>query len=217
VNYADRLKRTEWEVRTVPLSTCQEITVQHHYAQGGSNTATYRHGLFHVGSDVCQGIAWWIPPTKSAALATYPTNWYGVLSLSRLVILPGVPKNACSFLLGQSIKLIDRARWPCLVTYADTWQGHTGGIYKATNWQFVGMTKPEAVFVKNGRMLARKAGPHTRTRREMEALGAVLIGRYAKAKFVLILERTRGRKSTTKTPKSPLEWVPVCETNPVSC
>lgn len=83
--------------------------------------------------------------------------------------------------------LIDRLRWPCLVTYADEWQGHTGTIYRATNWQYVGLTKPEATFVHNGRMVARKAGPKTRTRSEMEAMGAEMVGRFAKHKFVHIV------------------------------
>ena len=78
---------------------------------------------------------------------------------------------------------IDRTLWPCLVTYADEWQGHTGTIYRADNWEYLGMTKPEPTYTLNGRMIARKAGPRTRTHEEMIALGAVMIGRFAKHKF----------------------------------
>ena len=186
--YENRLKKDEWHVETVALKTAQEMVERFHYARGGSNTATYRHGLFRNGSDICMGIAWWIPPTKSAAHATYPKNWLGVLALSRLAIHPDVPKNACSFLLARSVKMIDRGRWPCLVTYADEWQGHSGSIYRACNWNYVGKTKPEAVFVKAGRMVARKAGPKTRTKAEMSELGAELKGRFAKHKYVNINE-----------------------------
>jgi len=188
--YVGRLRAKEWEVHTVALETCRRLVECYHYAGGGSNTATYRHGLFPKGAIFdadCRGIAWWIPPTKSAALATYPRNWQGVLSLSRLVIVPGVPKNAASFLLGASMRLIDRERWPCLVTYADEWQGHTGGIYRATNWTYMGKTKPEAVYVLDERMIARKAGPHTRTKQEMLDMGCELVGRFSKHKYVHIL------------------------------
>jgi hypothetical protein len=108
--------------------------------------------------------------------------------LTRLVIVPEVPKNACTFLLAGSMRLIDRERWPCLVTYADEAQGHTGTIYRACNWEYKGTTAPEPVFYKNGRMIARKAGPHTRTRAEMEALGAVMTGKSVKYRFVHIKE-----------------------------
>lgn len=189
--YQDRLIKSEWEVRLVDLSIAQLLVTEYHYAGGGSNTATYCHGLFQKGEFWeynCKGIAWWIPPTKSAALATYPEDWQGVLSLTRLVILPDVPKNSASFLLSQSTKMIDRKRWPCLVTYADVWQNHTGLIYRASNWEYKGLTEPEAVFTLNGRMVARKAGPKTRTRAEMLALGAVCEGRFPKHKFIHVVK-----------------------------
>lgn len=181
---ANSLHAKEWEVRDVSLSIARDIVVAYHYAKGASNTATYLHGLFKKGYNICYGVAWWIPPTKSAALATYPYNWKGVLSLSRLVIIPGVPKNACTFLLSRSRKLIDRSKWPCLVTYADNSQGHTGIIYKADNWEYWGITKPERMYTIRGVMTARKAGPHTRTHQEMINLGAVLVGSFYKHKFV---------------------------------
>ena len=180
----DRLRKEDWEVGPVYIAIARQMVVEHHYAKGASNTATYLHGLFRRGNEECMGVAWWIPPTKSAALATFPENWKGVLCLSRFVILPGVPKNAATFLLAGSRKRIDRKAWPCLVTYADTWRGHTGGIYKADNWTSVGLTRPERTYQIEGRMAARKAGPKTRTHAEMLELGAVLVGSFAKHKFV---------------------------------
>lgn len=185
-----RLNRKEWLVRGTELYIGQALVRAWHYSHGGSNTATYLHGLYRKSNPLqCLGVAWWIPPTKGAALATYPDNWQGVLALSRLVIHPSVPPNGCSFLLGRSMRLIDRGRWPCLVTYADERQGHTGTIYKATNWTYVGRTKPEATFLLNGRLIARKAGSKTRTRSEMVALGAVNIGNFSKHKFIHVVEK----------------------------
>jgi hypothetical protein len=187
LDYSDRLRKQDWIVRPVALSVAQELIRQHHYAHGGSNTGTYVHGLFKKDAFWnwdCKGVAWWIPPTKSAALATHPLNWQGVLMLHRLVIVPDTPKNACSFLLSRSMRAIDRTRWPCLVTYADQAQGHTGTIYKATNWTYSGLTAAESIFTLNGRMVSRKAGPTTRTRTEMIALGAHISGTSRKHKFV---------------------------------
>lgn len=183
---ADKLRRTEWEVRSVDIKTARRLVETHHYARGASNTATALHGLFLVGDlfDECRGCAWWIPPTRSAAEATYPIRWQGVLCLSRLVIVPSVPANACTFLLARSRRLIDRKAWPCLVTYADEWRGHTGAIYRADNWDYRGKTKPERTYQIDGRMVARKAGGHTRTHAEMLALGAQMVGSFAKHKFV---------------------------------
>lgn len=183
------LYSSDYEVKTVPLSICQDLVARYHYAKSGSNTATFRHGLFHRGNPECVGIAWWIPPTKSAALANYPSDWKAVLVLSRLVIHPDEPQNAASFLIARSIRLIRRdSRWKFLLTYADEWQNHVGTIYKATNWMFLGKTKPEATWVDGGgRMVSRKAGPHTRTKSEMEFLGYKMIGRYSRLRFGMFL------------------------------
>lgn len=182
-----RLIGREWEVRLVAVRPARELVELHHYARGAANTAVYLHGLFRRGDIFdaqCVGVAWWLPPTRAAAEATFPTRWQGVLGLSRLAIRPDVPRNAASFLLAGSRRLIDRAAWPCLVTYADEWRGHTGAIYRADNWTFVGRTKPERVYTVNGRMVARKAGPRSRTHAEMLALGAVCVGAFAKHKFI---------------------------------
>lgn len=187
--YVNRLKRSEWEVREVSIQTARALVEKYHYAKGASNTRIHCHGLFRSGAfweNECVGVAWWLAPTRAAAEATYPPNWKGVLSLSRLVIAPGVPKNACTFLLARSVKLIDAKRWPCLVTYADDWRGHTGTIYRASNWKYLGKTKGHPTWTVNGVMTARKAGPKTRTRDQMLALGAVCEGVHAKHKFVLM-------------------------------
>lgn len=160
-----------------------EMIERFHYAGGGANTSTYVHGMYLKGSPwICAGIAWWIPPTRQAAAASFGDP-EGVLALSRLVVDPRVPKNGASFLLGRSMAQIDRGRWPCLVTYADEWRGHTGAIYRATNWEYCGKTRPEPVWVKDGRMVSRKAGPRTRTTKEMQDLGAICVGSFAKHKF----------------------------------
>jgi hypothetical protein len=193
MNVAEKLRRGDWEVRPVDISVARRLVEQEHYAAGASNTATYLHGLFPAGAffdEECRGVAWWIPPTRLAAQATYPKRWQGVLSLSRLAIRPDVPNNAATFLLARSRRLIDAKIWPCLVTYADDWRGHTGAIYKADNWQYCGKTKPERTYCVNGRMTARKAGGKTRRHDEMLAIGAELIGSFSKHKFVYLREDT---------------------------
>lgn len=188
----NNLHKDNYSVRIVELKTCQAMVRRYHRQGGGSNTATFRHGLFHndcPDEDCCMGIAWWIPPTKGAAIATYSGDWRRVLSLTRLVCIPDAPRNSASFLLSRSINMIKKdKRWECLVTYASQRFGHNGAIYKATNWERVGMTKPEATWVdREGQYVARKAGPKTRTKAEMEELGYEMIGRFAKIKYRMIL------------------------------
>jgi hypothetical protein len=190
----DVLRARDWEVRDVDMDTCYELVRALHYAKGGSNTGTYMHGLFHKSNFMqCLGVAWWIQPTKTAAQANWGGDPQRVIALSRLVIAPGVPKNAATFLQAQSIKRIKAdGRYDCLLTYADTWQGHTGAIYRAANWEYLGLTKPEPMFVtRDGVMVSRKAGPKTRTRKQMEELGYSMVGKYAKHRFRMILREAQ--------------------------
>jgi hypothetical protein len=182
------LRREHWRVRPVALSTAQRMVAQYHYARGGSNTAVACFGLFHwtrtFWDDDCYGVTWWLPPTVAAARSVCADHPERVLALSRMVIAPGAPRNAATFLLARSVKALD-ARWTHLVTYADEWRGHTGGVYKAANWRYVGRTEPEWVYVRDGRMMGPKRGPVTYSHEEMIAAGYVVAGKYAKHKYVL--------------------------------
>ena len=191
-----RLKTENWETRAVEISIARRFIKRHHYSRGAANTATYLHGLFPAGSvwdEECMGVAWWIPPTKSAALATYP-YWREVLSLSRFAVHPDAPPNSCSFLLGHSMRMINRRRWPCFVTYADTWQRHSGAIYLATNWIYVGDTSPEKTYVLDGRMVGRKRGGKTLHHDDLIAAGAECVGAFARNKFIHLTPYAARRK-----------------------
>jgi len=189
----EHLRKEDYEVRTCQLVEAYRLVELFHYARSTANTATYRHGLYRRSDGfmgMIVGAALWQPPMRSTAESLAGDRWRGVLTLSRLVIVPEEPTNAASFLLGASIRLIRRdGRFHTLLTYADDSQGHTGTIYRATNWQYVGTVNSERVYRdKAGRQASRKAGNKTRTHAEMLALGYRCDGaRPVKHKFVMPL------------------------------
>ncbi len=118
-------------------------------------------------------------------------DWKRVLSLSRMVVLPGVPKNACSFLLARSTKWIKRdGEWNALVTYADDRQGHDGLVYRAAGWTYIGRSSPTPAWIDpaTGRQVATLS-TKTRTKEQMVALGYVCVGKFFKHKFVKYLDK----------------------------
>lgn len=179
-----RLRASDgWNVQPIERWEAEHFCRLWHYSRSAPNTATYCHGLVkddwtHVGA------ALWIPPTKNAAKSV-ADDWRGVLCLSRLVIAPECPKNAASFLLGRSMRMIDRKRWPVLLTYADTNQGHTGAIYKATNWLSLGETAAGDTWVnERGEQRGRKRGGKTLRAHEMRELGFTRQPTAPKIKYV---------------------------------
>ena len=183
---ATLFRKRDWWVADLDFQTGVRMVRKLHYSHGTSNTSVYCHGLFPrdwFWATEAVGVAIWLPPTKTAA-QSFSENWRGVLALSRLAVQDEIPTNAESFFIRHSMDLVDRKRWPVLISYADEWRGHTGAIYEASGWTECGRTKPERTYVLNGRMISRKAGPKTRTHSEMLALGAECVGSFRRIRFV---------------------------------
>jgi hypothetical protein len=181
------LRKQHYTVEPIAHAEWRAFVEKFHYSSSASNTPVYAYGLFYQGGLV--GVALWMPPTRVAAESVNKANWRRVLALSRLAVHPEAPRNAATFLLGRSTRLIKRdGLWRWLVTYADTWQNHTGAIYLATGWRYVGETKKSPVWVNDaGVMRGRKRGPRTLTRAEMVAEGFSCLGSFSKHKFVKTL------------------------------
>ena len=193
----DRLRSEDYEVRPALLKDAQQLVREHHYARGGSNTACYVHGLFSRKTGKLHGIVSWLPPTCVACESVNKEQWKKVISLTRMVITPDTPKNACSFLLARSVRLIQKdGRFVTLVTYADESQGHRGGVYKASNWEYVGKTGPYPRWLDpvTGRQVAPKATTN-RTKSQMEALGYIKQGSFFKHKYVKHLKQPKDKNN----------------------
>lgn len=185
-------KASDYEVKPIPISMARRFVERYHYSGAMSNTGTHLHGLYLKNGIQLLGVAAWLPPTRVAAETVNKDNWRRVLSLSRLCVHPLVPTNGASFLMAASMRIIEaEQKWVSLVTYADTFKGHTGAIYRAANWEYAGLGKPQPRWEdQHGRQVAKRA-TKTRTKAEMEAAGYRMVGSFAKHKFVKHLRQRR--------------------------
>lgn len=60
-----------------------------------------------------------------------------VIELSRLWVDDSVVKNGESYLIGNTIRKVDKE---IIVSFADSKQGHIGIVYQATNWLYTGLS-----------------------------------------------------------------------------
>jgi len=174
----DDLRRADWLVERVPHGEAVAAIHAWHYSRSAPNTGQQTFGLYRRDAlplAPLMGAALWLPPTRRAAEAVAGEEWGGVLSLSRLAVSPDAPRNAATFLLASSMRLLDRDRWPVLLTYADTHQGHTGAIYRATGWHLDAVTNTGSYFVKDGRQVGRKRGGRNLSAASLRADGYVEI------------------------------------------
>lgn len=118
-----------------PLSEVDALCARYHAYQGASEVCVYSFGVYE-GSDLVAAYAWQ-PPPYGAARSVNPHAPWSVLSLSRMAAVPRSEralKHVSKPLLRQMKRLIDRTRWPSLVTYSDEGLGHTGYVYQCSGW-----------------------------------------------------------------------------------
>lgn len=184
----NRLRKQEWKVAPVGLRLASQLVRRFHYAKSHSNQYTALHGLFMVYDVFCAlpyGLCWWIPlPSKSAA-QSFHSDYRNVLGLSRMVLTPDAPPNSASFMLSRSIKLLPE-RYHTLATYADTYQGHTGRVYLASNWQYLGLSDDSnRIWINSsGESVSTRQGKNSLTKAEMQSMGYTFIGYYPKHRYV---------------------------------
>ena len=161
---------------------------EYHYSKACANTSVLAFVLGRNADSEMIGAALWMPPTKNAAMSVNREHWTRVLTLSRLAIAPGAPTNCASLLIGGMIRAIrTEGKWVSLVTYADEAEGHTGAIYKATNWTYAGASAPTPRWVDGDGVKVSRLATKTRTDAEMRALGYVRLAPSRKLKFVMHL------------------------------
>lgn len=81
-----------------------------------------------------------------------------VMELRRLVLVDDTPKNSESYFIGRTLRWLKaNTAVTTIVSYADPNYGHSGVIYRATNFEHAGMTAPGKVIIWNGKKYHDKA------------------------------------------------------------
>jgi len=185
------LIKNEWEVHEIGLKESKVFVEQWHYAHGAGKVSHKCYGLFYKNDPgTLHGVAIWNVPPLGAAKSV-SSHHQSVLALSRFCLIDDRPENSGSYLISKSIKKLDKCRWNTLLTYADTALNHNGGLYRAANWDYDGMTGKNPIFwdPENERMVSRKKGPKTYGKQAMLDQGYEFKGNYAKHRFIYPLNR----------------------------
>ena len=75
-----------------------------------------------------------------------------VVELKRLCCIDKTPKNTESYFIGKTLRWMKQhSGFDLVVSYADTFYGHEGTIYKASNFKHCGMTTKGKVIDHGGR------------------------------------------------------------------
>ena len=80
-----------------------------------------------------------------------------LIELRRLCCIDDTPKNTESYFIGRTLRWMkNNTDIKKVISYADKTYNHEGGIYKASNFKHLGMTKKSKVIVWNNKLYHEK-------------------------------------------------------------
>jgi len=140
-----------WWTKEVPVETAREWVGQWHYSNRLPGTGNHAFGVFAPSAMVCCVILS-LPNNPHGVAARYGLErWIGNKEISRVVAHPDAPTNTVSRSIALVLDHHHRTfgtEW--VFSYADTGQGHHGGIYQALNAVYVGLTASHAGYLLDG-------------------------------------------------------------------
>jgi hypothetical protein len=129
------VKVPAYDLRASTRAEVLPLFEKHHGYKSLSASLTYCFAVYESGVPVAAFA--WQPPPPGAAKSVCPEAPQGVLALSRMVAVDRkdrVLKHISKPLRRQMNHMIDRTRWPVLVTYSDEGQKHNGFVYACSGW-----------------------------------------------------------------------------------
>ena len=133
--HALEMKEPVYNLTACSIDVVRGLCSRFHGYGGAGNNSTYAFAVWVFSEPVAAFV--WQPPPRGAAASVCPEEPSAVLALSRMVATPRELRSLRHIskpLRRQMRTMIDRTRWPVLVTYSDEGQGHTGHVYKCSGW-----------------------------------------------------------------------------------
>lgn len=136
-----KARKPSFDVHPCSLKDILDLCNRYHKYGSSGCIHAYRFAVIEDGKPVA--VYAWTPPAPGAARAVCPEFPQGVLSLSRMCAVPKSErrlKHISKPLRWQMKNLIDRTRYPVLVTYSDAGdpkgdgRGHNGFTYQCSGW-----------------------------------------------------------------------------------
>lgn len=158
--------KQDYYIKLIDNKTATDMVILNHYLHRKAS-CSYAYGLFEMDTDKIKGcIMYGCPasrPLQKGICGTEEAN--NVIELTRLWISDDVGKNAESFLIANTIKLVPKE---IIVSFAEIEHGHLGIVYQSTNWIYTGITMKRTQWQINGKKLHSRSVSRSYTLEEMK-------------------------------------------------
>ena len=148
----------DYVVRAVERSEVRDFIERHHYSHNINGLMSSYCFAMYDQADAMVGAMIYGKLGMANAWKKYGDSIDEVMELRRLVLIDDTPKNSESYFIGRTLRwLKTNTEVKTIVSYADPNYGHSGIIYRATNFEHVGMTAPGKVIIWDGKKYHDKA------------------------------------------------------------
>lgn len=137
----------QYSISRISHAVAMGVVVTQHYLHRKA-PCSHAFGLFN-GDELLKGVICYGTPSSHhlrIGLAGV-ANSKNVIELTRLWVCDSVPRNGESFLIGNTLPLLDKE---IVVSYAEPDVGHIGVVYQATNWLYTGLSAKRTHWVVDG-------------------------------------------------------------------
>lgn len=153
----NRLRRGEMTVSPCSRSEISDFIENHHYS-GSINGVQDNYCFKLERNGELVGAMLYGSLGMANAWKKYGEKPEDVIELRRLCLIDDTPSNSESFFIGKTLRWLQlNTSIKTVVSYADPNYGHAGTIYKATNFEHIGMTSRGKVIWWNGKKYHDKA------------------------------------------------------------
>ena len=153
----------DYTVESVKRKSVKNFIEKYHYSRNINGLhSDYQFGLYTEGNfglpKMIGAMLYGTPSMPDTAAKYNPINPNRCMELRRLVCIDDTPKNTESYFIGKTLRwLKQNTDIEVIVSFADQHYGHSGTIYKASNFEYLGETGSARVLMVDGREM------HTRS------------------------------------------------------
>lgn len=135
-------------IDTIPHNVATEIVINNHYLHRTA-PCSFSFGLIDKTTKEIMGVIIYGTPSSAPLRKGIcgEDEQYNVIELTRLWIDDSVGKNGESFLIGNTLRLVNKE---IIVSFAEIQQGHVGIVYQATNWIYTGLSAKRTNWTVDG-------------------------------------------------------------------
>ena len=126
-----------YTIKPITYQEAMDIVVANHYLHRRA-PCSKAYGLIDKDNNIKGVVVYGVPPSSTLLKGVCGEDEkHNVYELTRLWIDDSVAKNGESYLIGNTIKLLDKE---IIVSFSEIKQGHRGVVYQASNFIYCGLS-----------------------------------------------------------------------------